>query len=166
MAVIAASAFAVIGVIVGVVGSAGPGTAPPGAASQAPSSAAPRPSDPTTAGKALCSAMKPLFAEMDARSNAWVATGDAGNTRRDAALPGYRAFIEDWAIRAHEVVNANHAADPFLVRTTQRFIDDRVLLVRNMRPGPSTTYDREAWADSMAAYGGPLSVCDEFGITW
>nr|WP_172689801.1 MULTISPECIES: hypothetical protein [unclassified Mycolicibacterium] len=165
-AVIAASAFATVGVVVGVVGVTRPGLATTAAVSQSPSLGAPQPTDSTAGGKALCSAMKPLFAEMDAKSNAWIATGNAGTPARDAALPGYRAFIEDWAGRAQDIVNANAAVDPFLVRTTQRFVDDRVLLVRNMRPGPSTTYDKYAWADSMTAYGGPLSACDGFGITW
>lgn len=85
---------------------------------------------------------------------------------RDAALPDYRAFIEDWAGRAQDALNANPSADTFLKRTLQRFIDDRVLMVRSMRPGPSTTYDKESWADSMTAYEGPLSACDSLGIEW
>ncbi|MUL78749.1 hypothetical protein FZI94_22165 [Mycobacterium sp. CBMA226] len=114
----------------------------------------------------MCSALSPLFAENDKKSNAWLATGEPGTPARDAALPGYRAFIEDWAGRAQDVVNAHPDADPFLKRTTQRFIDDRVLMVRNMRAGPSTTYDDQAWADSMTAYEGPLTACDSLGIKW
>jgi len=103
---------------------------------------------------------------MDQKSNAWQATGDPGTPARDAALPGYRAFVEDWAGRAQDALAAHPDADAFLKRTLQRFIDDRILMVRNMRPGPATEYDKEAWADSGTAYEGPLSVCYQLGIKW
>ncbi len=169
VAVIAVSAFAVIGVVVGVVGSTGLGAVPPSAVRQPVATVATTPTqatDPIKGAHSLCAAMAPLFAEDDKKSNEWNATGEPGTPARDAALPGYRAFSEDWAGRAQDVLDAHPDADQFLRRTTQRFIDDRVLLVRNMRPGPVKPPDDEAWADSMTAYGGPLSVCQYLGIRW
>lgn len=166
VAVIAASTFAVIGIVVGVVGSTGPGAAPPSAVRLPVATTPTQAADPTKGAHALCAAIAPLFAENDKKSNEWNATGDPGTPARDAALPGYRAFSEDWAGRAQDVLNAHPDADQFLRRTTQRFIDDRVLLVRNMRTGPVKPPDDEAWADSMTAYEGPLSVCQYLGITW
>lgn len=141
-----------------------PATAVP-APAPASRSAAPA-GDTTTADRALCNAISPLMTEDDHNSNTWIATGDPGSPERDAALPKYRDDTEDWAGRIQDVVDANPNAHPFLLRTLQRFVDDRVLLVRNMRPGPSKQYDDEAWSDSMTAYGGPLSVCNALGIKW
>lgn len=166
IAVVAATVIGITGLVVGIVGLTRPAPAPLSAPTSAAPTAATQTGDPVAGAKALCTAMGPLFAENDKKSNAWQATGDPGTPARDAALPGYRAFIEDWAGRAQDIVNAHPDADPFMTRTTQRFIDDMVLLVRNMRPGPSKQPDDEAWADSMTAYGGPLSVCQSLGIKW
>lgn len=138
--------------------------APPSAASSTVTSTAAK--DSVAEARALCTVLAPLFGEMDQKSNAWQATGDPGTPARDAALPGYRAFVEDWAGRAQDALAAHPDADSFLKRTLQRFIDDRILMVRNMRPGPATEYDKEAWADSGTAYEGPLSVCYQLGIKW
>jgi len=124
------------------------------------------PADTTEADRALCTAIKPLMSEDDERSNAWIATGEPGSPERDAALPEFREYTEDWAGRLQDAVDANPNAHPFFLRTLQRFIDDRLLLVRNMRPGPAKNYDNQAWADSMTAYGGPLSICGSLGIKW
>lgn len=164
--IIAASAFAAIGVAVGVVGLTRPGPTPPATVSQPASTTTNLTADPIKGAHALCLAMAPLFAEDDKKSNEWNATGDPGTPARDAALLAYRVFSEDWAGRAQDILDAHPDADPFLRRTTQRFIDDRVLLVRNMRPGPVKPPDDEAWADSMTAYGGPLWVGQYLGIKW
>lgn len=122
--------------------------------------------DSSAADRALCTAIAPLMAEDDKKSNAWISTGAPGTPGRDAALRGFREYTEDWADRAQDVVDANPGAHPFLLRTLQRFIDDRLLLMRNMRPGPSEKYDDAAWNDSMVAHGGPQSVCNELGVKW
>lgn len=138
--------------------------APPSAVSSTVTSTAAK--DSVAEARALCTVLAPLFGEMDQKSNAWLATGDPGSPARDSALSGYRTFVEDWAGRAQDSLAAHPDADPFLKRTLQRFIDDRVLMVRNMKPGPATTNDEQAWADSMTAYEGPLSVCYQLGIKW
>lgn len=140
--------------------------APSGVSAPPPNQPAAAPSDTTEADTALCMAIKPLMAEDDDRSNAWINTGEPGSPARDAALPDFRKYTEDWAGRMQDEVEANPGAHPFFLRTLQRFIDDRVLLVRNMRPGPAVNYDKHAWSDSMTAYGGALSICGALGIKW
>jgi hypothetical protein len=133
----------------------------------APPTAAPtQPVSSTDADRALCEAIAPLMAESDRVSNAWTNAGDTGTPARDAALPKYVADTQDWARRIQPVLDANGQAQPFLTRTLQRFIDDRKLLVANIRPGPAQDYDKEAWSDSMMAYGGPLAICQELGVKW
>ena len=106
------------------------------------------------------------MAESDRVSNAYTGTGDMGTPARDAALPKYVSDTQDWARRTQAVLDANPDADPFFRRTLQRFIDDRKLFVANVRPGPGQDYDQSAWADSLTAYGGPLSICQGLGIKW
>jgi len=169
MVAVAAAILAIAALVVGVIDLARPApTAQPSAPAAASTSAAPAPARNTTddADRALCSAIAPLMADYDRTSNAWTGSGDPGTPERDAALPKYRSDTEDWAGRIQDLLDAHQDADPLFKRTLQRFIDDRVLMVRNMRPGPSKTYDDEAWADSMTAYGGPLSVCWKLGIKW
>lgn len=119
-----------------------------------------------SADRALCESVAPLLAEDDRTSNTFIDLGAAGSPARDEALPKFRTDTEDWAKRIQAVVDQHGSADPFLRRTLQRMIDDRVLLVRNMRPGPPKRYDDTAWDDHMVAYGGPLSVCFDLGVKW
>jgi hypothetical protein len=106
------------------------------------------------------------MAEGDQTTNAWLATGVPGTPARDAALPKYRSDTEDWARRTQDVLDAHPDVDAFFKRTLQRFIDDQILLVRNMQPGPSKPPDDEAYADGMTAYEGPVSVCAALAIKW
>ncbi len=101
-----------------------------------------------------------------ARTNAFIDSGDPGTPARDAAQPKFRSETEDWAGRIQPLLDEHQDVDPFFRRTLQRFIDDRILLVRNMRPGPAKDYDNEIWADSLSAGGGPLSICYELGLKW
>ena len=163
-AVAAAIVLATAALVVGIVDLTRSST--PGAPAASAPTTSVSPADTTAANRALCNAIAPLMAEDDQRANAWIATGAPGTPARDTALPKFRTDTEDWAHRVQDVQNAHLNAEPFLKRTLQRFIDDRVLLVRNMRPGPAKQYDDEAWSDSMTAYGGPLSVCGGLGIKW
>lgn len=131
------------------------------------SSAAPTPSaDTSNADRTLCTAIAPLLAEDDQMTNAWTGSGPTGTPARDGALSKYQSDTEDWAGRIQPVLDSHKDANAFLVRTLQRFIDDRILMARNMKPGPSQPYDDEAYADSMTAYGGPLFVCWKLGVKW
>jgi hypothetical protein len=151
VAVLAAAAL-----VVGIVGLTRPST-----------TAAPMPAQGTTVtDRDLCTALAPLMTEDDRVSQTFIDRGHAGTPSRDAAIPKYRTDTEHWAGRAQTVLDAHLDADPFFKRTLQRFIDDRILLVQNMRPGPAKTYDKETWADSLSALGGPLSVCSGLGVKW
>jgi hypothetical protein len=130
-------------------------------------SAVPTPSaDTLAADRALCTATAPLMADYDRTSNEWTGSGPTGTPARDAALPKYRSDTEDWARSSQEALDRHRDASQFFRRTLQRFIDDRILLVHNMEPGPSKPPDDEARGDSMTAYGGPLFVCGKLGIEW
>lgn len=122
--------------------------------------------DTAAADKALCQAIAPLMAEDDKMSNAYIDLGPAGSPARDDALPKFRSDTEDWVRRIQAIADQHQSADPFLQRTLQRMIDDRKLLVRNMRPGKTKGYDDQIWSDSLSAYGGPLSVCYDVGVQW
>lgn len=134
--------------------------------SSAASTAAAGGAETEAANRALCTAIAPLMADDARRSNAFVDAGPQGTPERDAAIPGFSAGVEDWAGQIQEVVDAHAQADPFLRRTLQRFVDDRVLLSRNIRPGPPKAHTDQIWSDSLSALGGPLSVCGRLGVSW
>jgi hypothetical protein len=101
-----------------------------------------------------------------ARTSAFIDSGDPGTPARDSAQPKFRSDTEDWAGRIQPLLDQHQDADSFFRRTLQRFIDDRILLVRNMRAGALKEYDKEIWADSLSAGGGPLSICNGLGVKW
>ncbi|OBJ56392.1 hypothetical protein A9W95_13685 [Mycobacterium sp. 1423905.2] len=104
--------------------------------------------------------------ENDDRSNAFLATGEAGSPERDGALPKFVTDTQDWARRTQQALDA-HAAPPRLVtRALQRYVDDMQLFVASVRPGPGTQYDEAAWTDSIVAYGGVLATCQQIGVGW
>jgi hypothetical protein len=104
--------------------------------------------------------------ESDRTSNEYTNTGDAGTAARDAALPKFIADTEAWIPRIQTVLDAHPDVRPLFKRSLQRYIDDRQLLVWNVEPGPSRSYDESTWADSLAAYGGPLRICHDLGVHW
>lgn len=122
--------------------------------------------DTSAADRALCMVIAPLMAEDDRASNTWRNTGDPGTPARDGALPKYRSDTEDWARRIQPLLDEHQDANSFFRRTLQRFVDDRILYVRNARPGAPEDYDNEIWADSLSVYGGPLSICNELDVKW
>lgn len=137
--------------------------APPAAAPTAP----PQPGASTaTADRALCDAIAPLMVESNKAAAEFVNIGETGTPLRDAAIPEFRADTENWAERTQGVLDSHPNAQPFLKRTLQRYIDDLRLFVRNVRPGPKQTYDAAAWEDSLVAYGGPQSICQDLGVDW
>jgi hypothetical protein len=123
-------------------------------------------SDISAADKALCESIAPLMAESDQMSNEYTNTGDAGTPGRDAALPKFIADTEAWIPRIQAVLDSHPDVRPLFKRSLQRYIDDRQLLVWNVEPGPSRSYDESTWADGLAAYGGPLRICHDLGIHW
>jgi hypothetical protein len=116
--------------------------------------------------KALCQAIAPLMKENDDRSNAFLATGQAGSPERDAALPKFVSDTRDWARRTQQALDTRANPPRFMTRALQRYTDDMLLFVSSVRPGPGTQYDEAAWTDSIEAYGGPLATCQALGIGW
>jgi hypothetical protein len=132
----------------------------------APTAGPSSPQAATAADKALCQAIGPLMKENDDRSNAFLATGQAGSPQRDAALAKFVSDTQDWARRTQQVLDAHATPPRFTTRALQRYIDDMQLFVASVRPGAGTQYDEAAWTDSIVAYGGPLATCQQLGIGW
>jgi hypothetical protein len=132
----------------------------------APAVSAPSPQAITDADKALCQAVGPLMKENDDRSNAFLATGEAGSPERDAALPKFVSDTQGWAHRTQQALDSRATPPRLTARALQRYIDDMQLFVASVRPGPGTQYDEAAWTDSIVAYGGVLTACQQLGISW
>ena len=132
----------------------------------APAVSAPSPQAITDADKALCQAIGPLMKENDDRSNAFLATGEAGSPERDAALSKFVSDTQGWAHRTQQALDTHANPPRFTARALQRYIDDMQLFVASVRPGPGTQYDEAAWTDSIVAYGGVLTACQQLGISW
>ncbi|QLL10488.1 hypothetical protein H0P51_25585 [Mycobacterium vicinigordonae] len=104
--------------------------------------------------------------ENDDRSNAFLATGDAGSPGRDAALPKFVTDTRDWSRRTQQALDAHASPPRFATRALQRYIDDMQFFIASVRPGAGTQYDEAAWTDSIVAYGGTLATCQQLGIGW
>jgi hypothetical protein len=132
----------------------------------APAASTPSPQAITDADKALCQAIGPLMKENDDRSNAFLATGEAGSPERDAALTKFVTDTRAWAQRTQKDLDTRSNPPRFTTRALQRYIDDMQLFIASVRPGPGTQYDEAAWTDSIVAYGGVLTSCQQLGISW
>jgi hypothetical protein len=132
----------------------------------APAVSVPSPQAISDADKSLCQAIGPLMKENDDRSNAFLATGEAGSPPRDAALPKFVSDTQGWAHRTQQALDAHATPPRFSTRALQRYIDDMQLFVASVRPGPGTQYDEAAWTDSIVAYGGVLTACQQLGTSW
>lgn len=141
-------------------------TATPSPTAAAPTTSATAPVNIDELDTALCEEIGPLMKESNDRSNAFVLTGEPGSTERNEAIPAFREATLDWAERTQAVLDDYAEPERFLTRTLQRFIDDMSLYVRNVRSGLSEPYDTALWTDATAAYGGPLSRCQEVGVLW
>src|SRR3954464_3506958 len=132
----------------------------------APAASTPSPQAMTDADKALCQAIGPLMKENDDRSNAFLATGEAGSPERDAALTKFVTDTRAWAQRTQKDLDARSNPPRFTARALQRYVDDMQLFIASVRPGPGTQYDEAAWTDSIVAYGGVLTSCQQLGVSW
>jgi hypothetical protein len=136
--------------------------------------AAQPPSQPTNqaaatadSDKTLCEAIAPLIKESSERGKTFVNLGHTGTPERDAGIPSYVADTTDWVKRAQAVLDEhfNPASPPgFLMRSLQRYVDDKHAYVVSIRPGPGTDADNAAWNDSLVALSGPFDVCDGLGV--
>jgi hypothetical protein len=116
--------------------------------------------------KALCEAIAPLIKDAAAQGKAFAALGDYGTPPRDAGIPEFVAQTSDWVKRAQTAVDQHVSTGPpdYLMRSLQRFIDDRRAYASNIRPGPVTDGDTAAWNDSKVAAAGMIEVCGDLGV--
>jgi hypothetical protein len=118
------------------------------------------------ADRALCQAIPDLMRERDKADNAFQAL-PAGSAERSAAIPGYKAGVQDWAGRLEAVLASRAQPDRYLTRTLQRYIDDKLLYAQNIYPNkPSDPFDKPTWDAGVVDYGGALGRCNQLGLVW
>jgi hypothetical protein len=156
----------VVGVIVLVRPAPSAPSAPPPVAAPASSSA--HPTGTTEANRAFCTDIAPLMTESDKTAQAF--SHPAKNSPEWKA--GVPAFVNDtktWVVRMQPVIDSHGDADPFLLRSMQRFVDDRRSLVADLEAGDGAEWrpdDQTSWNDSLLAGSGPLSACWDLGVKW
>lgn len=135
-------------------------------AAQPPPQQTNQPASTADSDKALCEAIAPLIKGASAQGKAFVALGDNGTPARDAGIPEFVAQTADWVKRTQAVVDQHATTAPpdYLMRSLQRFIDDRRAYASNIRPGPVTDGDTAAWNDSKVAATGMIEVCGDLGV--
>jgi hypothetical protein len=118
------------------------------------------------ADRALCQAIPDLMRERDKADNAFQAL-PAGSAERSAAIPGYKAGVQDWAGRMEAALASRAQPDRYLTRTLQRYIDDKLLYAQNIYPNkPSDPFDKPTWDAGVVDYGGALGRCNQLGLVW
>ena len=119
------------------------------------------------ADRALCEAIPDLMRERDEADQALQALPPAQTPERDAAIPGYKAAVQDWANRIQKVLATHADPDRYLTRTLQRYIDDKLLYAQNIYLGkPADPFDEDTWNVGVVDYGGALGRCQQLGIRW
>jgi hypothetical protein len=158
--------LAIAALVVGVIAISRPTSTSsnPGSSTAAPTTSAPM--DTTAADLKLCNAIAPLMARSTDERNALVDSGPPGSPAQDAALPKFIRDTKSWASETEIVLDKYSEPPRYLTRTLQRYIDDMLLFVESVRPGPRAKYDEAAWMDSTVAAGGPMRVCYDLGVSW
>lgn len=159
--------LATAALVVGIIAINRPTSSPP--SNRTPPVASPTTSgsaDTTTADRALCNAIAPLMKRSTDERNTLVSSGPPGSAAQDDALPRFVADTKDWASDTEAVLAKYSEPSRHLTRTLQRYVDDMLLFVESVRPGPGTKYDEAAWTDSTVAVGGPMRVCYDLGVSW
>jgi hypothetical protein len=162
-AIVLAAAALVVGIIALV--RPAPSAPPPPAA---PSSSSAHPAGTTEANRAFCTDIAPLMGESDKTAQAF--------NHNDKNSPEWKAgaqtFVNDtkaWVGRMQPVIDSHGDADPYLLRSMQRFVDDRRYLIADLVAGNGAEwlpYDQTSWNDSLAALSGPAGVCWDLGVKW
>jgi hypothetical protein len=158
--------LAVVALIVGVIGLNRPLVSTSTTSQSSPASSSTSTSDTAVADRALCNAIAPLMKRSTDERNALVDSGPPGSPAQDAALPKFFTDTTGWAQQAQEALNEHSDPPRHLTRALQRYIDDMLLFVESVRPGPGNKYDEAAWVDSTVALGGPMRVCFDLGVQW
>ena len=119
------------------------------------------------ADRTLCEAITDLMRERDEADQAFQALPPAQTPERDAAIPGYKVAVQDWAGYLQPVLAAHAEPNRYLTRTLQRYIDDKLLYAQNIYPGkPADPFDKDTWNIGVVDYGGALGRCQQLGIHW
>jgi hypothetical protein len=162
--VITAILLATAALVVGIIAISRP-TATTSAIPAAPSGS-PTATDISAADRKLCEDVGPLLRESDETGKNFVNLGQTGTPARDAGIPAYQASVSDWVKRIQPILDSHAEVDPFLKRTLQRMVDDIRIYAASIQPGPATDADTAAWNDATVAYGGPIDICQEVGVSW
>jgi hypothetical protein len=166
-AVGSAIVLAAAALVVGIIALVRPAPSAP-SPSAAPASSSAHPAGTTEANRAFCTDIAPLMGESDKTAQAF--------NHNDKNSPEWKAgaqtFVTDtkaWVGRMQPVIDSHGDADPYLLRSMQRFVDDRRDLVADLEAGNGAEwlpYDQTSWNDSLSAGSGPLSACWDLGVKW
>lgn len=124
------------------------------------------PSDIAAANRALCGAIAPMMTESDRISKAYSSLGPAGSPTYSAGVSTFIGDTKNWVGRIQPVIDGHPNVDPYLLRSLQRFVDDRRYLIADLEEGEPQPYDQTDWNDSLSAYNGPLATCWNVGVKW
>jgi hypothetical protein len=153
--------------VVGVVALVRPApSAPPPAAASASSAA--HPAGTTEANRAFCTDIAPLMTESNKTAQAFSHVGKDSPDWK-AAAEHYIPATKEWVARMQPVIDSHGDADPFLLRSMQRFVDNQRDLVADLEGAGGPTwlpYDQTNWNDSLSALSGPISDCWDLGVKW
>ncbi|MEE6140365.1 hypothetical protein SKC41_29140 [Mycobacterium sp. 050128] len=126
----------------------------------------PNPSDIAAANRALCGAIAPMTTESDRISKAYSSLGPAGSPTYSAGVSTFMGDTRNWVGRIQPVIDGHSNVDPYLLRSLQRFVDDRRYLIADLEEGEPQPYDQTDWNDSLSAYNGPLVTCWNVVVNW
>ena len=167
-AVGAAIVLAAAALVVGIIALVRPApSAPPPAAAPASSSA--HPAGTTEANRAFCTDIAPLMTESNKTAQAYSHLGKVNTPEWKAGAETFVTETKAWVGRIQPVIDSHGDADSFLLRSMQRFVDDRRYLVADLEAGNGSEwmpYDQTNWDDSLSAGSGPLSMCWDLGVKW
>jgi hypothetical protein len=141
-------------------------SAPPLAAAPASSSA--HPAGTTEANRAFCTDIAPLMTESNKTAQAFSRVGK-DSPEFKATAEKYIPETKEWVGRMQPVIDSHGDADPFLLRSMQRFVDNQRDLVADLEGAGGATwlpYDQTNWNDSLSALSGPTGVCWDLGVKW
>ena len=166
-AVGAAIVLAAAALVVGIIALVRPApSAPPPAAAPASSSA--HPAGTTEANRAFCTDIAPLMTESNKTAQAFSHVGKDSPDWK-AAAEKYIPATKEWVGRMQPVIDSHGDADPYLLRSMQRFVDDQRDLVADLEAGSGAAwlpYDQTNWNDGLSALSGPAGVCWDLGVKW
>lgn len=117
------------------------------------------------ADKALCEAITSVVTDEAQLGINLTQAAAAGRAEFDAAIPGYKSAIRDWAARINPVLDAHPNASGYLTRGLHRFVDSDLAYAVGLTPGLEvSSVDRAAWTNSLVGLGAAQDVCSGVGV--